>query len=402
MQTQGSRLIQDSQHTEQRETIIKTTELLKTNTESENILLKETVAQFQKDFSRMEAHCIALELKYQNQSLKSGQRGQILNETSNKSKIEKEFDVLETMNIELEHSCAAFQQTTSLLANNAELKAQIQEKVFAIAALKNDLRTFKGNSVDTKFDKTSVLGKPLLPSLRNQSVVRQPNAFKSARAQMSKQRFASQVDLRKDTRRDRNSTNSVLSFCGDSNNYDDRKPNPRGRQLNIEEFAIPKTLFVLHVISVSLMHHDACITKLLKEVNSRAKIQSNKTTNRKSFDSCMSKVDSEPPHGFNVDIPSYIHEWHTNSRWENLSSGLKPSSQMTFDFTTDQTRNLNVKRIVEQTVHASHENAHSVHQAAEDSKTSKDLDSAIRPLVRRNIFNGENQVVLKSSADTTY
>ncbi|GJR75513.1 hypothetical protein Tco_0087878 [Tanacetum coccineum] len=35
------------------------------------------------------------------------------------------------------------EQTTSLLANNAELKAQIQEKVFAIADLKNDLRKHK-------------------------------------------------------------------------------------------------------------------------------------------------------------------------------------------------------------------------------------------------------------------
>ncbi|GKC13601.1 hypothetical protein Tco_1010383 [Tanacetum coccineum] len=83
-----------------------TTEYSKQSLESENILLKETVAQFQKDFSRMEAHCIALELKYQNQSLKSGQHGQILNETSNKAKIEKEIDVLETMNIKLEHSVA--------------------------------------------------------------------------------------------------------------------------------------------------------------------------------------------------------------------------------------------------------------------------------------------------------
>ncbi|GJW40110.1 hypothetical protein Tco_0065955 [Tanacetum coccineum] len=200
-----------------------TTEYSKQSLESENILLKETVAQFQKDFSRMEAHCIALELKYQNQSLKSGQHGQILNETSNKAKIEKEIDVLETMNIELEHSVATLrkenetlkqhykdlydsikitrsktiEQTTSLLANNAELKAQIQEKVFAIAVLKNDLRKLKGNSVDTKFDKTSVLGRPVLPSPRNQSVVRQPNAFKSERAQMSKQRFASQVDVNK-------------------------------------------------------------------------------------------------------------------------------------------------------------------------------------------------------------
>ncbi|GJU64815.1 hypothetical protein Tco_1246650 [Tanacetum coccineum] len=68
-----------------------TTECSKQSLESKNILLKETVAQFQKDFSRMEAHCIALELKYQNQSLKSGQHGQILNKTSNKAKIEKEI-----------------------------------------------------------------------------------------------------------------------------------------------------------------------------------------------------------------------------------------------------------------------------------------------------------------------
>nr|GFB01989.1 hypothetical protein [Tanacetum cinerariifolium] len=51
-------------------------------------------------------------------------------------------------------------ETTSLLANNADLKAQIHEKVFAIAALKNDLRKLAGNSVDTKFAKTSVLGIP--------------------------------------------------------------------------------------------------------------------------------------------------------------------------------------------------------------------------------------------------
>ncbi|GKD56306.1 hypothetical protein Tco_1289693 [Tanacetum coccineum] len=150
-----------------------------------------------------------------------GQHGQILNETSNKAKIKKEIDVLETMNIELEHSVAklrkenkslknnykdlydsikiirskTIERTTSLLANNADLKAQIQEKVFAIAALKNDLRKLKGNSIDTKFAKTTVLGKPVLQSLRNQSVVRQPNAFKSKRPQMSKKWFASQVDV---------------------------------------------------------------------------------------------------------------------------------------------------------------------------------------------------------------
>ncbi|GJR71888.1 hypothetical protein Tco_0084253 [Tanacetum coccineum] len=56
---------------------------------------------------------------------------------------------------------------------NADLKSQIQEKVFVNAALKNELRKLKGNRVDTKFAKASILGKlPLQPS-RNHSVLNQ-------------------------------------------------------------------------------------------------------------------------------------------------------------------------------------------------------------------------------------
>ncbi|GKE02007.1 reverse transcriptase domain-containing protein [Tanacetum coccineum] len=53
-----------------------TTELSNQSLKFENISLKKTVAQFQKDFLRMEAHCVNLELKYQNQALKEGQHGQ--------------------------------------------------------------------------------------------------------------------------------------------------------------------------------------------------------------------------------------------------------------------------------------------------------------------------------------
>ncbi|GJS10219.1 hypothetical protein Tco_0367015 [Tanacetum coccineum] len=198
-----------------------TTEFSNQSLESENIFLKKTVAQLQKDLSRMEAHCVNMELKYQNQALKDGQHGQILNETSNKAKINKEIEVLEKINIELEHSVAKLladneklhkenehlkqtykdlydsikttrvqtkdhndsliAQINSKTVENADLKAQIQEKVFANVALKNKLRKFKGNSVDTKFAKPSILGKLVLQPPRNQSVVRQPNAFKSKR-----------------------------------------------------------------------------------------------------------------------------------------------------------------------------------------------------------------------------
>ncbi|GKA93326.1 hypothetical protein Tco_0815312, partial [Tanacetum coccineum] len=78
---------------------------------------------------------------------------------------------------------------------NADLKAHIQEKVFANVALKNELQKLKGNNVDTKFVKPSILGKPVLQPPRNLSVVRQPNAFKSERPNFSKPRFASQVDV---------------------------------------------------------------------------------------------------------------------------------------------------------------------------------------------------------------
>ncbi|GJS71248.1 hypothetical protein Tco_0704089 [Tanacetum coccineum] len=92
-----------------------TTELSNQSLESENIRLKKTVAQFQKDFSRMEAHCVNLELKYQNQVLKEGQHGQFLKEKSNEAKVKNDIDVTETINIELEHSVA------KLLAENEQL-----------------------------------------------------------------------------------------------------------------------------------------------------------------------------------------------------------------------------------------------------------------------------------------
>ncbi|GKC71877.1 hypothetical protein Tco_1117760 [Tanacetum coccineum] len=70
------------------------------------------------------------------------------------------------------------EHTTSLIAKNDEYKAQLQEKGFAISALKNELRKLTGNSVNAKFAKSSILGKPFLQPHRNQSVVGQPTAFK--------------------------------------------------------------------------------------------------------------------------------------------------------------------------------------------------------------------------------
>ncbi|GJZ25949.1 hypothetical protein Tco_0570202 [Tanacetum coccineum] len=297
-----------------------TTEYSKQSLESENILLKKIVTQFQKDFSRMEAHCIALELKYQNQALKSGKHGQILNETNS-------------------------------------------GKGFCNCYFKHYLRKLKGNSVDTKFAKTSVLGKSVLQSLRNQSLVRQSNAFKTKRPQMSKHQFASQVDVnnnvsrpvtqhylpkrresvfakpdhmiassksrnssknmprfssndmvhnhyldearKKTQERDRNSKTSVMPSARFQSTTDDSKPKPKSTNHSTRSLPISKSSCVMiMVVSIadhpknsnsfsyskhfvcSTCHkcvfnanHDACITKLLKEVNSHAKIKSHKIRN---------------------------------------------------------------------------------------------------------------------------
>ncbi|GJY12463.1 hypothetical protein Tco_0381772 [Tanacetum coccineum] len=99
----------------------KTIELSDQSLESENVCLKKTVAQCQKDFAKLEAHCINLELQMQNNVLKSGQQSQFLKEKSNEAKVKNDIDVTETINIELEHSVA------KLLAENEQLHKEKEQ-----------------------------------------------------------------------------------------------------------------------------------------------------------------------------------------------------------------------------------------------------------------------------------
>ncbi|GJT08635.1 hypothetical protein Tco_0843097 [Tanacetum coccineum] len=322
-------------------------------------------------------------------------------EASNEAKVKLEIDVLETINIELEssvakllseneklnkenkhlkqtykelydsikktriqtkdHNDSLIAQVNSKTVENADLKAQIQEKVFANVALKNELRKLKGNSVDTKFAKPSILGKPVLQPPRNQSVVRQPNAFKSERPNFSKPRFASQVDVnnvlskpvtphylpkvreyvlakphhviapgsfrnsqeepygsndmahnhyleearKKTQERNRNSKPSVMHTTSLQNTTNGSKPNPRSNNQISRSLPVSKSScgmsngvslvdhsrnsssfsdskhFVCSTCHKCVFNanHDNCITKFLKEVNSRAKVQSPKTRN---------------------------------------------------------------------------------------------------------------------------
>ncbi|GJS58181.1 hypothetical protein Tco_0652965 [Tanacetum coccineum] len=244
---------------------------------------------------------------------------------------------------------------------NADLKAQIQEKVFANTTLKNELKKIKGTSVDTKLAKSSTLGKPVLQPHRNESVVRQTAAFKSEQPRFSKPRFASQVNVKYDLpksvtphyfpigrdpvlekpyykivpsssknsykeshgsndmthkyyieeakkktqEKDRKSTTSVMPFAKSQNTTKSCKSKPKGnnqtsRVLPTSKSSCPTTTPMpkadhsrksspfsdfKHIVCSTCQkcvfnaNHDACITKFLKEVNSRAKVQSLKTKN---------------------------------------------------------------------------------------------------------------------------
>nr|GEX04444.1 hypothetical protein [Tanacetum cinerariifolium] len=256
------------------------------------------------------------------------------------------------------------EHTTSFIATNDNFKAQLQEKGFAITTLKNELRKSAGNSVNTKFAKSSILGKPMLQSHRNQSVERQPTAFKSERPRISKPLFASQVDVNKDLsksvtthyllkeraavsakphhmiassnsrissknmprfssndmvhnhyleeakkktqERYRNSKPSLMPPARSQSTANDSKPKPRINNQNSRNWPACKNSFVTtktvpiaeysrnsrnfsdskHFVCSTCnkcvfdANHDSCVTKFLKEVNSYAKVPSNKTTNR--------------------------------------------------------------------------------------------------------------------------
>ncbi|GJU99401.1 hypothetical protein Tco_1328672 [Tanacetum coccineum] len=429
----GGEIDQDVEQYQAKSPLLKA-ELVK----SKEMIEKETYNELSRRFLLLEKHCISLEISIQHkeESFQSNKpcknqdapefreffeindlkaqlqakttlicnlKNQIksVKDASNEAKVKNDIDVIETINIELEHSVAKLlaaneqlhkenehlkqtykelydsikktrvqnkDNSDSLISQinqksvkNADLKAQIQEKVFANAALKNELRKLKGNSVDTKFAKPSILGKPVLQPLRNQSVVRQPNAFKSERPNFLKPRFASQVDVnnvlskpvtphylpkvreyvlakphhviapgssrnsqkvsygsndmahnhyleearKKAQERNRNSKPSVMHTTSLQNTTNGSKPNPRSnnqisRSLpvsksscgmsngvslvdhsrNSSSFSDSKHFFcsTCHKC-VFNANHDACITKFLKEVNSRAKVQSPKTKN---------------------------------------------------------------------------------------------------------------------------
>ncbi|GJZ94741.1 hypothetical protein Tco_0666944 [Tanacetum coccineum] len=83
-------------------------------------------------------------------------------------------------------------QLQDFIYENAKLRAKLSDKV---SEQKN---TNKGSSANTKFANQSILGRPFLQPIRNNFVMRQPNAFQSKRPKLSNNRTPQKVDKTND------------------------------------------------------------------------------------------------------------------------------------------------------------------------------------------------------------
>ncbi|GJV87828.1 hypothetical protein Tco_1531766 [Tanacetum coccineum] len=127
-------------------------------------------AQYEKDFAKLEAHCISLEFKSKNKYLTSVQNGQVLSNKSDEAKIKFDIEDLKTINIELEYSVA------SLLKENEHLKiidqnlfdsikrSRVQTKSSNISQneaenLKSQLFEFADKKYDKVFQKIESMNK---------------------------------------------------------------------------------------------------------------------------------------------------------------------------------------------------------------------------------------------------
>ncbi|GJU41160.1 hypothetical protein Tco_1194117 [Tanacetum coccineum] len=127
---------------------------------------KEVYNELSRSFSKLEKHSISLELALQQC------QEQMKNDTVCKEKASNIFLKEHEQYFEIQ-----------------DLKAQWKDKNIAISELKKLIEKMKGKSVDTNFEKQSILEKPPLQPIRNQPVVRQPTVYKSEQSQLPRHRI---------------------------------------------------------------------------------------------------------------------------------------------------------------------------------------------------------------------
>ncbi|GKB92184.1 retrovirus-related pol polyprotein from transposon TNT 1-94 [Tanacetum coccineum] len=107
-------------------------------------------------------------------------------------KLENENVKLEFQDVNYVREIEHLKTTYKNLFDSISLRAQLFDKA------SEQTNTANGTSANTKFANQSILGRPFLPPLRNNFVVRQPNAFQSERLKFSKNWVPQKVDKTND------------------------------------------------------------------------------------------------------------------------------------------------------------------------------------------------------------
>nr|GEX80930.1 hypothetical protein [Tanacetum cinerariifolium] len=244
--------------------------------ESENICLKKTVAQFQKDFSRMETHCVNLELKCQNHALKERQQSQFLNE-----KIVRQPTAFKSERPRISEP----QFASQVDVNNDLLKPitthYLSKEREAASAKPHHMIVSSNSRISLKnmprFSSNDMIHNHYLEEAKQKTQERSRNLEPSLRPFARSQRTANGSKPKP-----RSNTQTSRNWPVYKNSFITMKTVPIAEHsMNSKNFSDSKH-FVCSTCQQCIFsaNHDSCLTELLNEVNSHAKDPSNKTLKR--------------------------------------------------------------------------------------------------------------------------
>ncbi|GJS31631.1 retrovirus-related pol polyprotein from transposon TNT 1-94 [Tanacetum coccineum] len=228
--------------------------------ESKNCCLKKTVSQFQKDFSKLEAHCINLEVQLQNNVLKSGQHGQILKETSN------EFASYVDTNNDFPKPVTPYYWTN--------VRAPAFAKPYHMI-VSSETRNISKNM--PRFSSNDMVHNHYLEEAKKKTQERDKN---SKTRVMPSTRLQNAANGSKPNPRSMNQI--TRNWPTHKSSYLTKTAMPKAEHPTDSSSFLDSKCFVCSTCQKCVFNanHDTCITNLLKEVNSWGKKQSHKTTKR--------------------------------------------------------------------------------------------------------------------------
>ncbi|GJV49322.1 hypothetical protein Tco_1439534 [Tanacetum coccineum] len=267
--TKGGEIDQDAEHDQVKSPLLKA-EFLKTN----HMVEKEVYNELSNRFLQLEKHCISLEISIQQK--------------------EKVFKVTKTM---YAIECCEFFEIN-------DLKAQLQAKTTLICNLKNQIKSVKEASNEAKVKhEIDVLETINIELESSVAKLLAENEKLNKENEHLKQTYKELYDSIKRTRIQTKDHNDSLIAQINSKTVEnaDLKAHIQEKIFTGHRFSPNKTSAVYEKTSPRSDLRWKPTGRIFKSIGLRW------IPTRKLFDSYIRKVDSEPPHGTNVDIPN-IHE----------------------------------------------------------------------------------------------